>query len=937
MKRETRNLKLPRWLVALIGLGLALLAQRYLDQSQDSPDGRLLLVIGLAVIVWALPGLPGSPAAVPPGAGGGWPWERRGRLPFLLSLILAAAAAVYTYRNAWPRDALILWLLSLIALAAALWRGRGSDPIANLQPPISSLQSPIPNLSELLTLAGLIALGGALRLVNLEQIPTFVHGDEAYFGTQAMQILDGKVPNLFLPGFQVLPQLHTLPVAWSMTLFGRGLLALRLSSALTGLLSLPFLYLLARRFLGRPAALFAVLLLAVGSWDIHFSRNGLDNIQVAPVAILLAGFTLRATDRGRPTDWAILGALGGLTFHLYYSARILPLAPALFLAGRFILDGNFRRQALRPALLTVIAGLIVAAPQLGYYLAHWDQFLIRAADTSVTSNLDFVRSAMRPDATLPEIYLRQVERMALAFNLYPDSSGQYGAHHTLLDSLSGVLALAGLAYLLRYIHQNRNLVYLLLWYMATVIFAGVLIISPPNAPRLIALTPLLALVGGIVVDRWLAALPPGRSRQWVWAGLILLSVWIGLLNYETYFHKYSRERTGFHSPTEVARYLGGPAANERVYLVGGELMSIRTSQVGLIAPRTDGVDLLYPIDFLPSREPPTRSQVYLMMPDFIDIVPALRAYYPQGEYQEHRAQPNALSFATFRPGQAAIAATQGLTARYRDATGRTWEEHVAGLVDDWAARRPADVTDPVTVEWVGSLFAPVPGLYRFTLQGPGAASLALDGKTVVIRPAGQQQATGQVTLAKGWHPFQATYQGETRGRLAWLWTPPAGDLSGTPAEGAITASYLGTAETVFGLLGTYYEGDELQGTPRAQQIDPAIVFYINPLRRYAGHDLPFAALWTGQLLAPADGTYRFFLTNFAGAVWMNLDGRPVFPRSESHAPIPREASVTLTRGPHQLEIGLSNPRGYTQRLTLEWIPPGGERSLVPPSVLRPGR
>lgn len=930
MKRETWNWKLPRWLVALAGLGLALIAQRYLDKAQASLDGRLLLVIGLGVMVWALPGLTGSPAATPPIASG-WPWEQRGRLPFLLSLILAATAAAYIYRNAWPGDALLVWLLSLLALGLALWRGRGAP--ANLRSIISNSS----NISALLALAAVIALGGALRLINLEQIPSFVHGDEAYFGTQAMQILDGKVSNLFLPGFQVLPQLHTLPVAWSMTLFGRGLFALRLSSALTGLLSLPFLYLLARRFLGRPAALFAVFLLAVGSWDIHFSRNGLDNIQVVPVAILLACFTLRATDRGRPVDWAILGALGGLTFHLYYSARILPLAPALFLAGRFVLDGNFRRRALRPALLTIIAGLIVAAPQLGYYLAHWDQFLIRASDMSVTSNLDFVRSAMRPDATLPEIYLRQMERMALAFNLYPDSSGQYGARHTLLDSLSGVLALAGLVYALRHSHHRRELAYLLLWYITTVIFAGVLIISPPNAPRLVALTPLLALAGGIVVDRWLAVLPPGGSRQWVWAGLILVAVWIGLLNYETYFLKYSRERTGFHSPTEVARYLGGPAANERVYLVGGELMSIRTSQVGLIAPQADGVDLLYPIDFLPSREPPTRSQVYLMMPDFVDIVPALRAYYPQGEYQEHRPQPNVFSFATFRPGQAAIAAAQGLTARYRDAAGRTWEEHVAGPVDDWAAHRPAGLTDPVTVEWVGSLFAPAPGLYRFTLQGPGAASLYLDGEAVVSRPAGQSQAGGQVTLAKGWHSFQATYQGETSGRLTWAWTPPAGAPPGTPPEGDIPASYFGTAETVFGLLGTYYEGGELQGTPRAQQIDPAIVFHINPLRRYAGHDLPFSARWTGELLAPADGVYRFFLTNFAGAAWMNLDGQPLLPQVETHAPIPRETSVTLTSGSHRVEIGLSNPRGYLQRLTLEWMPPGGERGLVPPTALRPGR
>ena len=98
---------------------------------------------------------------------------------------------------------------------------------------------------------------------------------------------------------------------------------------------------------------------------------------------------------------------------------------------------------------------------------------------------------------------------------------------------------------------------------------------------------------------------------------------------------------------------------------------------------------------------------------------------------------------------------------------------------------------------------------------------------------------------------------------------------------------------------------------------------------------PFSAEWSGTLLMPTAGAYRFWLTANVDAV-LTIDGTPVVRRVGPCAPgTPCEASGELTTSSPtaavRLVVGLATPRAT---LRLAWQPPGGERAIVPATSLR---
>ena len=101
---------------------------------------------------------------------------------------------------------------------------------------------------ELALFLAIFTLAVYLRTVNLTEIPPFVHDDEAAYGLDSLALRDGQVQNLFDNAWQEQPRLTGVPGAIVATFWHNPLAAQRLSTVLTGLLTLPFLYLLARMY-----------------------------------------------------------------------------------------------------------------------------------------------------------------------------------------------------------------------------------------------------------------------------------------------------------------------------------------------------------------------------------------------------------------------------------------------------------------------------------------------------------------------------------------------------------------------------------------------------------------------------------------------------------------------------------------------------------------
>lgn len=119
----------------------------------------------------------------------------------------------------------------------------------------------------------------------------------------------------------------------------------------------------------------------------------------------------------------------------------------------------------------------------------------------------------------------------------------------------------------------------------------------------------------------------------------------------------------------------------------------------------------------------------------------------------------------------------------------------------------------------------------------------------------------------------------------------------------------------------------------ARGVDPAVASRLMNSRGPVA-DRPFRATWRGQLVAPTNGSYQVELLT-DGESTLRLDGRTILTADANPGRLTSKVvGLNLTAGAHTLELAYRYERG-TGTMELIWKPPGGERSIVPPSALRP--
>ncbi|HXV42338.1 MAG TPA: PA14 domain-containing protein, partial [Anaerolineae bacterium] len=90
---------------------------------------------------------------------------------------------------------------------------------------------------------------------------------------------------------------------------------------------------------------------------------------------------------------------------------------------------------------------------------------------------------------------------------------------------------------------------------------------------------------------------------------------------------------------------------------------------------------------------------------------------------------------------------------------------------------------PYTVEWAGSLDAPLSGLYHFGLRAVQAAQLYVDGNLLLTTIAPDEIVDNTVTLEAGLHEIKVRYKDNTdRSRIHLYWMPPTGQFKPIPSQ-----------------------------------------------------------------------------------------------------------------------------------------------------------
>lgn len=239
---------------------------------------------------------------------------------------------------------------------------------------------------EGVAVAAILLAAAALRLLRLASLPPGLFQDEAVNGVNALTILAGA-PRLYYgerePLYMYLAALGTL-------LLGPTPLALRVSSAMTGLVAVAAGGAFARQLFGRAAGLLTAAGLAASLWLTTISRLGLRAISFPAVECLGLALLWRATRTGRPRDFALSGVFLGLTLYTYLSSRLLPFALIAFVGLSFWLDRPWMRRRFPGFVIAGATAFVVCLPLGAYALKHPEILLGRPDQVALPGGSAYV-------------------------------------------------------------------------------------------------------------------------------------------------------------------------------------------------------------------------------------------------------------------------------------------------------------------------------------------------------------------------------------------------------------------------------------------------------------------------------------------------------------------------------------------------------------------
>ena len=355
---------------------------RQLEPERAALIGTIFYAIAVALLLWAyfvnefsLPPLPEDGSETAP---------QTVRVPWVVAgLVLAFVAFLFLGDNLFTPLNVTLWLAAVLIFTRGVWL---SDPHA---PPIwtrirnffgpDSLQSHLTRWSLLILAVSAVII--FFRFYRLDGIPLEAYSDHAEKLLDVYDITQGQTHIFFErnTGREFIQFYWTALVAF---LFNTGLtfLSLKIGTVLIGLLTLPYVYLLAKEIGGTRVALFALILVGVAYWPNTISRIGLRYplyaVFVAPVMFYL----IRGLRTRNRNDFILSGLFLGLGLHGYSPFRVMPLV-VVAIMGLYLLHKQSqgkRKQVLMMLAIIMVTSFLVFLPLFRYTIEHPDLVSSRA-------------------------------------------------------------------------------------------------------------------------------------------------------------------------------------------------------------------------------------------------------------------------------------------------------------------------------------------------------------------------------------------------------------------------------------------------------------------------------------------------------------------------------------------------------------------------------
>lgn len=584
---------------------------------------------------------------------GAWAFTRGGALPGWASRLLSVAA-----RTIDLPDSKALILLAAPALSLGAWFAAGEA--VRMRAPWLGIGLWVLGMSAVLgsvvdfralkwslswprweyaLVLGILVIAVLARVPDLDNIPWLLTGDEGFAGLSAIEFLNGSRNNIFNTAWDSWPAFYLLIPASSIALYGQTAAALRLPSAIAGVLTVVALYPLARHMFGRTTAIVATAYLAAFHFHIHFSRIAMHTIWDGLIFAVVTYMLYRAWTENSRVHFAVAGLVSGLALYFYASARGLALVVPIWLAAGLLKDRKAFRQRI-PGLIVFVLGAVTVALPLGlFYLKNPDQFFAPLRRFSILGDwmANEINSTGRSAAA---ILLSQFRDSALAFT-ETDLRYWYQIDSSMLLPVPAAFFLLGLVTALTRIRKLKYL-WILLW-IAVAILAGALSESTPAAQRYVFTSPAVAMllaVGLVSPLSWLARIWPTWKRALILAGGIAV-VYMALADLNFYFLYYTPSRRFGDGNTEVAqavaRYLVAERPPDPVYFAGFPRMGYRShGTLPYLASDYEGIDVGHPLDeWLSEQKSLAPPFTFVGLPEREETLMWVRSAFPAGDLEEH--------------------------------------------------------------------------------------------------------------------------------------------------------------------------------------------------------------------------------------------------------------------------------------------------------------
>jgi 4-amino-4-deoxy-L-arabinose transferase-like glycosyltransferase len=614
------HIKSFRWL-SFATLSLALLVQYIMEPPGFIPAAAILYLAALGFLAWSL--LKGEwKMAAPPESAQTVETAPVRILPLLASLPLLAAAYYFFGGNQFTLLNVSLWLAGIVLFVVAFW----------IPKPHSFLFPEKMDWEWTALLAAVFVLVIFFRVYRLDAVPAEPFSDHAEKIMDVYDITQGKT-SIF---FERNTGREAFQFYWSLLiakLFGTGFsfLTLKIGTAILGILTLPFIYLLGREFGNPLVGVLALFLFGISYWVNVISRIGLR----FPLYPLFAAATLLYLTRGLRTrsrnDFLLCGLFLGIGLHGYTPFRIVPF---LVVIG-FILfllhpiSKNVRVRALGWLAIVAITSFIIFLPLLHYWVEHPDTFGFRAMSRLTASEADLPNS-------LGIILVENVARAFMMFN-WDDGNTWVNSipNRPALDVVTGALYMLGIwLVIIRYYRKWDWRDLFLLLSIPVLLMPSILSLAYPQE------NPALNRAGGAAIaailisaralEGWLAGMGGEKKRQYVAIGMvaILLSA-SALQNYKLVFQTFDGTyRYAVWNSTEMAKVIQKHGDVQSAWIIPyWQWVDTRLPAIWL--GDVYGDFALWPEEFFATTTVPG-PKLFIFHPDDVETETSLRELYPDG-------------------------------------------------------------------------------------------------------------------------------------------------------------------------------------------------------------------------------------------------------------------------------------------------------------------